>query len=209
MNNRESSLFYGVLTIQAGYLSSYRFIASAVVLPEPSELPPPPASPPNALKRRQSSISEYDDGKRRRISIGEEARSRRESIPSAPASGRGPETRKGQGNIDAVERKRGQRLFGVMLGALSQGSSSTSQRRRANIEQKQLDKLKLQEKELGQKKKERYQALVAMRKREQKKFDEESVGFECIKSSKHLADSSPLDAHPSRKSPSHGPLPSN
>jgi hypothetical protein len=80
-----------------------------------------------------------------------------------------------RGNVDAVERKRGQRLFGAMLGALSQSSSSTSQRRRAEIEKKQQAKLKLQEKEFDQKKQERFDRLMGMRMQEQKRFDEKSV----------------------------------
>ncbi|KAF2498046.1 putative nuclear protein SDK3 [Lophium mytilinum] len=145
-------------------------IASAVVLPEPADLPPTPASPSNGFKRRQSSFSEQD-GKRRRLSPEDDYQSRRESIAD-----RGPDARKsGQGNVDAVERKRGQRLFGAMLGALSQSSTSTSQRRRADIEKKQAAKLKLQEKEFDQKKQERLDRLVAMRRKEQKRFDEESM----------------------------------
>ena len=42
------------------------------------------------------------------------------------------------------ERKRSRRLFGALIGTLSQGSTKTSvaQRRRADIEQKQQTKLK-------------------------------------------------------------------
>ncbi|KAF2806182.1 pinin/SDK/memA domain-containing protein [Mytilinidion resinicola] len=145
-------------------------IASAVVLPEPADLPPTPASPPNGLKRRQSSFSEQD-GKRRRLSTEDDPPARRESIPDRAAETR----RSGQGNVAAVERKRGQRLLGAMLGALSQNSSSTSQRRRADIEKKQAAKLKLQEQEFDQRKQERLDRLVAMRKKEQKRFDEESM----------------------------------
>lgn len=75
------------------------------------------------------------------------------------------------------ERKRGQRLFGALLGTLSQSSSSTAQKRRTDIEKKQQAKLKLQADEYDEKKKQRLEALVAVRRREQKKFDEQSVGL--------------------------------
>ena len=75
------------------------------------------------------------------------------------------------------ERKRGQRLFGALLGTLSQSSSSTAQKRRTDIEKKQQAKLKLQADEYDEKKKQRIESLVAVRRREQKKFDEQSVGL--------------------------------
>ena len=76
------------------------------------------------------------------------------------------------------ERKRGQRLFGALLGTLSQSSSSTAQKRRIDIERKQQAKLKLQAEEFDEKKKERLEALMAIRRREQKKYDKQSVRLE-------------------------------
>lgn len=80
------------------------------------------------------------------------------------------------------ERKRGQRLFGALLGTLSQSSSSTAQKRRTDIEKKQQAKLKLQADEYDEKKKQRLEALMAVRRREQKKFDEQSVGLAELRS---------------------------
>ena len=73
------------------------------------------------------------------------------------------------------ERKRGQRLFGALLGTLSQSSSSTAQMRRTDIEKKQQAKLKLQAEEQDEKKKQKLEALLVVRRREQRKFDKQSV----------------------------------
>ena len=73
------------------------------------------------------------------------------------------------------ERKRGQRLFGALLGTLSQSSSSTAQKRRTDIEKKQQTKLKLQTEEENEKKKAKLDALMEVRRREQKKYDRQSV----------------------------------
>jgi len=73
------------------------------------------------------------------------------------------------------ERKRGQRLFGALLGTLSQSSSSTAQKRRTDIERKQQAKLKLQADEFDEKKKQRLDAVMDFRRREQKKYDKQSV----------------------------------
>ncbi len=73
------------------------------------------------------------------------------------------------------ERKRGQRLFGALLGTLSQSSSSTAQKRRTDIEKKQQAKLKLQAEEQDEKKKQKLEALLVVRRREQRKFDKQSV----------------------------------
>jgi hypothetical protein len=73
------------------------------------------------------------------------------------------------------ERKRGQRLFGAVLGTLSQSSSSTAQRRRADIEMKQQAKLKLQMEAHDEKLKVELDRLKAVRTRKQEEFDERSV----------------------------------
>ena len=75
------------------------------------------------------------------------------------------------------ERKRGQRLFGALLGTLSQSSSSTAQKRRTDIEKKQQAKLKMQDEERDEKKKLKREALDAVRRGEQKKYDGQSVRF--------------------------------
>ncbi|KAL9612778.1 MAG: hypothetical protein Q9167_002663 [Letrouitia subvulpina] len=73
------------------------------------------------------------------------------------------------------ERKRGQRLFGALLGTLSQSSSSAAQKRRTDIERKQQAKLKLQAEEYDEQKKQRLEALTATRRKEQKIYDKQSM----------------------------------
>ena len=85
---------------------------------------------------------------------------------------RAPERRK-IGQLE--ERKRGQRLFGALLGTLSQSSSSTASNRRSEIEKKQQAKLKLQTEEENEKKRHRREALNAIRQEEQVKYDKQSV----------------------------------
>lgn len=73
------------------------------------------------------------------------------------------------------ERKRGQRLFGALLGTLSQSSSSTAQKRRTDIEKKQQAKLKVQAEEQDEKKRMKREAIDTVRKGVQKKYDRQSV----------------------------------
>ena len=150
-------------------MSTFRTVASAVILPEPEQAHSPPAS----LKRRQSSFSD-DRPKRLRLdhddngSIPETLTRRQSTTQDSRLSER---RRSGQ----MEERKRGQRLFGALLGTLSQSSSSTAQKRRSDIEKKQQAKLKLQAEEQDEKKKQKLEALLVVRRREQKKFDKQSV----------------------------------
>lgn len=143
-------------------------IASAVVLPD--DAPPSPGH-----KRRISSVS-GSDPKRRRLGADEHDDDNvrvHEDDPGHASPERGNGRR---ANGQAEERKRGQRLFGALLGTLSQNhSSSTAQRRRADIEKKQQTKLKQQAEEYDARKREELDRLRAARRREQKRFDEQSV----------------------------------
>ncbi|KAL9081267.1 MAG: hypothetical protein Q9159_007372 [Coniocarpon cinnabarinum] len=69
------------------------------------------------------------------------------------------------------EKKRGRRLFGGLLGTLSQSSSSSAQRRRAEIEMKQQAKLKAQDEEHEEDKKRRLESLALERKAQQQQWD--------------------------------------
>lgn len=80
-----------------------------------------------------------------------------------------------QANGRDEERKRGQRLFGALLGTLSQRSNTAAQKRRADIERKQQDKLKLQDEEYDELKKKKREERAAIRKKEQRYYEEESV----------------------------------
>ena len=112
-----------------------------------------------------------------------------EASPDGP-----PEERRRSRQISgqAEERKRGQRLFGGLLSALSQSSRSkpgaaARERRKAEIEQKQADKLKLRDEEYSEEKKKKLDELTRVRKREQWVWDEQAVNFtrpgllECFK----------------------------
>ncbi|PWY87036.1 hypothetical protein BO94DRAFT_65569 [Aspergillus sclerotioniger CBS 115572] len=145
-------------------------LASAVALPDQDPIPSPEAG----LKRRQSSITEPDsEYKRRRLSSqteindaqtgAERKLSSPDVRPRRPAGGRDE------------ERKRGQRLFGALLGTLSQSSTSAAQKRRADIERRQQDKLKLQDEEYGELKKKRREERAVIRKKEQRLYEEESM----------------------------------
>jgi hypothetical protein len=139
-------------------------IASAVVLPE--ELLAPAS--PNANKRRQASISEQT-AKRPRLDD-DTANGRRNSNTEAnPAV---PVRR---------ERGRERRLFGAVLGALSQAPSTTAaQKRRSEIEKRQLAQRKQESEESEQRKAERIARRKVQRWKEQKRFEEQSVSGDYV-----------------------------
>ncbi|KAI9824500.1 MAG: hypothetical protein M1819_000855 [Sarea resinae] len=143
-------------------------IASAVAVPED----PVPRSPPQGhAKRRQSSISETGS-KRPRLSPERSTDGHDGAAQPLPAAERRADRRK-SGQVE--ERKRGQRLFGALLGTLSQSSSSTAQKRRADIEKKQQAKLRLQAEEYDEKKKKDLDELIKLRRQEHKKYEEQSM----------------------------------
>lgn len=139
-------------------------VASAVLLPDTTDGPQPSAQG----KRRQSNTS-VGSAKRPRLTQHSPIGTSKDPIPTQE---RVPERRR---NGQLEERKRGQRLFGALLDTLSQSSSSTAQKRRTDIEKKQQAKLKSQAEEYDEKKKQRLDALMAIRRIEQKKFDNQTV----------------------------------
>ena len=149
-------------------------ISSAVIVPEPEDLSP--TSPPR--KRRQSSESYHDSFKRPRLDTQDIRYSNGHPLPSSTTS---PPRRKssviGSGAVE--ERKRGQRLFGALLGTLSQSSTTTTQRRRADIERKQLGKLQQRDEEHEVEKRKKREKLDVTRRKEQKVWDEQSVSISC------------------------------
>lgn len=147
-----------------------RAVASAVIVPEESAEQASLSSP--TLKRRQSPTPDDEQSKRPRLDQDEPNGSGDSAaLPSAAPLDRASERRK-TGQVE--ERKRGQRLFGALIGTLSQSSSSTAQKRRTDIQQA---KLKLQVDEQDEKKKQRREALLAARKKEQVIYDRQSVRF--------------------------------
>ena len=151
-------------------MSTFRTVASAVILPEPEQAPSPPAS----LKRRQSSFSD-DRSKRPRLDRNGSNGGKPETLTPRQSTTQDSRQSERRRSGQMEERKRGQRLFGALLGTLSQSSSSTAQKRRTDIEKKQQAKLKLQAEEQDEKKKQKLEALLVVRRREQKKFDKQSV----------------------------------
>ncbi|KAL9131105.1 MAG: hypothetical protein Q9217_000867 [Psora testacea] len=146
-------------------------VASAVILPEAEEQPRPPTP---SLKRRQSPLSDAGS-KRPRLSqdgIGNRQDGTTMSPLHSAREDRVSEKRR-SGQMQE-ERKRGQRLFGALLGTLSQSSSSAANKRRADIEKKQQAKLRLQTEEENEKRKTKLEELMAVRRREQKRYDKQS-----------------------------------
>ena len=126
---------------------------------------------PLSTKRRQSSITEQSS---KRPRLGQNSNDNGHDVGTESSTRHDqPSDRQRSGQLE--ERKRGQRLFGALLGTLSQSSSSAAQKRRTDIEKKQQAKLKLQAEEYDEKKKQQLQALMEIRRREQKKFDKQSV----------------------------------
>jgi hypothetical protein len=125
-------------------------------------------------------VSEYES-KRRRLSsegnISPQSARHRPSSPPAETnerSERKPVRPRGGGEED---RKRGQRLFGGLLGTLSQKPTNAAQRRRADIEKKQQEKLKTQDVEYGELKKRRKEQREEIRRREKPLYEREVVCF--------------------------------
>ena len=180
-------------------------VASAVVLPETEDQSQPPTP---SLKRKHSSVSD-SGSKRLRLSQDGSSNRRGSTAMSPPHSAREDrlsERRKsGHGQED---RKRGQRLFGALLGTLSQSSSSTANKRRADIEKKQQAKLRLQTEEETEKKKAKLEELMAVRRREQKNYNMQSVRLERGLLAVVNADIVP-DADTALESTVSGALPSN
>jgi hypothetical protein len=134
-------------------------------------------SPELTTKRRKSSVSEYESKRRRLSSQANSPQSERRRPSSPPAetnesAERKPERPRGGREED---RKRGQRLFGGLLGTLSQKPSHAAQRRRADIEKKQQEKLKTQDVEYGELKKRRKEQREEIRKREKPLYEREVV----------------------------------
>ncbi|KAF1939663.1 hypothetical protein EJ02DRAFT_467993 [Clathrospora elynae] len=135
-------------------------IASAVVLPEELTAPASPVNGHN--KRRQSSVSE-DSAKRPRLNNDDAAKDGR----SATKDTKPPPVRR--------ERGRERRLFGAVLGALSQNSATTAQKRRSDIEKRQLAQRKQDDEESEQRKAERVARRKQQRWQEQKYFERDSM----------------------------------
>ncbi|CAN9324409.1 unnamed protein product [Alternaria alternata] len=139
-------------------------IASAVVLPD--DLLQPASPPVNGHKRRQESLSE-DTAKRPRLDDDTTTGDRRDSITKDSKDPKPAPVRR--------ERGRERRLFGAALGALSQNTTTTAQKRRAEIEKRQLAQRKQDDQEIEQRKAERTARRKEQRWKEQKHFEKQSM----------------------------------
>ncbi|EZF36176.1 hypothetical protein TMEN_3392 [Trichophyton mentagrophytes] len=151
-------------------------IASAVALPEPPQYPGPEALP----KRRQS-VSSNSGSKRRRLSADGLSEHANQSTPPGSSN---TQRLNGSSDVKAAnkpkpgrdeERKRGRRLFGALLGTLSQSSSTPAQRKRSEIDKRQQAKLELQDKEYNELTKKKYEDLLASRRKDQALYDSQSA----------------------------------
>ncbi|KAJ5783070.1 hypothetical protein N7457_004844 [Penicillium paradoxum] len=154
---------------------STEMLASAVAVPSQDT---DSQSPEVTAKRRKSSITEYDAKRRRLSSQGNISPQSQRRRPSSPPSVTKDSTEPRPARLRAgreEDRQRGQRLFGALLGTLSQKSSSAAQRRRADIEKKQQEKLKSQDAEYGELKKRRKEQREEIRRREKPLYEREAM----------------------------------
>lgn len=122
----------------------------------------------NGSKRRPSLQLEPEQ-KRQRLSPGKKS-------PDVAESGTRElrEDRRKSGATD--EKKRSKRLFGALLGTLSQSSSNDrASKRRADIENRKKAELQKQEDERNEERKRRLERLAELRNTEQRKVDEQNV----------------------------------
>jgi len=144
-------------------------IQSAVVVPTREEQHPEPSS----LKRRQSSISSEASSKRPRLSPRNSISHGSPKAMSPPPPQRKPSL--ANTNTGAQERQRTQRLFGNVFSNLNKTSAKPAHRKRDEIEKRQQERLKQQTEEAAEEKRKRREELDAVRRTEQKTWDEQSV----------------------------------
>jgi hypothetical protein len=171
----------------------HRMVASAVIIPDVPEVAiESPTTHTSTLKRRHTDASEPDPSKRLRLSpdanedltsntnghnhVPQDSSVANESLPK-----RGP--RKPAGRDE--ERKRGQRMFGALLGALSASGSST--RRGAGVQKKRMDiekrtQAKLQQIHVEDEKNKQNQVerILRQRRREHWVFEEQAVSLRTL-----------------------------
>jgi hypothetical protein len=161
-----------------------------------TELDPQRSPPANGLKRRQSEVSEQEN-KRLRASPGKtspdtetthasprresgapnEERSRRESTDKAAGEQSPPRVDARRKSSAINEKDRSRRLFGGLLGSLSQKGDSRTTKRRQEIESRRKAELQRQDDEHVEDKQRRLEQLAEKRKRVKKQLEDESVCF--------------------------------
>lgn len=183
-----------------------RSLASAVALPDPETTAPQPHQLERAqLRKRRASSATIDSGSESTSStVDGQQRHRRQrprvadspdrgdgrdalrregqTATAAAATAAGARTSRTQTSQDE-ERRRGRRLYGALLGTLSQQQGpqeSAAQKRRMAIERKLQDKLRLQDEAYGELRRQRRDELMARRRREQRLYDVEAVGLSIL-----------------------------
>lgn len=159
-----------------------------------TELKPQQSTPTNGLKRRQSEVSEQEN-KRLRASAGKtspdpettrasarrdsdapgEENPRRESTDKVTGEQSPPrgDTRRKSSAINEKDRSR--RLFGGLLGSLSQKGDSRTTKRRQEIESRRKAELQRQDDEHVEDKQRRLEQLAEKRRRVKKELEAETV----------------------------------
>ena len=158
-----------------------RSIASAVVVPD--EAVPERSPPANSLKRRQSDIAEQEkESKRQRVSPGknsptatrDDATSKSPPTPSQHQAKPSDDRDVRRKSSAADEKQRSKRLFGALLGNLSQPRDRTSKRRQ-EIESRRKAEVQRQDDERLEDKLRTQERLTEHRRKLQSKVDEENV----------------------------------
>ena len=85
-----------------------------------------------------------------------------------------PTRRKSSLLTGTEERKRGQRLFGNLLGTLSQTSSKPTHKKRDEIEKRQVERMKREKEDREREKRERKEELARVRGKEKDVWERES-----------------------------------
>ena len=159
-----------------------------------TELDPQQSPPTNGLKRRQSEVSEQES-KRLRASPGKTSPDPESARASAPRDSDAPgeegarrestdktageqlpqqgEARRKSSAVNEKDRSR--RLFGGLLGSLSQKGDSRTTKRRQEIESRRKAELQRQDDEHIEDKQKRLEKLAEKRRRMKKELEAESV----------------------------------
>ncbi|KAI6247221.1 hypothetical protein HI914_05007 [Erysiphe necator] len=148
-------------------------IASAVILP------PDPQLTANAPSKRRQSLSD-NESKRARLDLDDTPDQKiqsTEAITTNNPTGSGVTDKINERRKSSAveEKKRGQRLFGGLLNALSQSSQNGPHKKRLEIHKRQLDRANIQKTQDDIQKCGRVTKIVAVQKEEQIKFEEESM----------------------------------
>lgn len=165
-------------------------ISSAVVIPEP---PRDQSPPPTYSLKRKLSHSPSLDSKRPRVQVDElnydEPQPQALPPPSEPAQSRSsvrrdstsaisPPRRKSSGltGVNATEeKKRNKRLFGGLLGTLSQTTTKPAHKKRDEIEARQRERIRQQTEEEEERRLQRKRELDRQRRDQQRAWDEEAM----------------------------------